>query len=253
MRPEPTRGTTNLPSRENLPRHVAIIMDGNGRWARRRHLPRAAGHVAGVAAVRAVVRGSIDIGLSYLTLYAFSSENWKRPPTEVSHLMGLFRAYFREDVDELVARNVRMRIIGNRRRADKDILAMIGDGEARTAANTGLHLTFAFDYGAQEEIAAAAREMAKAAASGELDPASITPAMFAARLLTRGLPDPDLLIRTSGEHRLSNFLLWQSAYTELAFVDTLWPDFTRAEFLEALEVFAQRERRFGAVASEAVA
>jgi undecaprenyl diphosphate synthase len=228
-------------------------MDGNGRWARRRHLPRAAGHVAGVAAVRAVVRAAIDIRLSYLTLYAFSSENWKRPLTEVSHLMGLFRAYFRQDVDELFERNVRMRIIGGRRRADKDILAMIENGEARTAGNTGLNLTFAFDYGAQEEITAAAREMARAAALGELDPDLITPSMFAARLLTRGLPDPDLLIRTSGEHRLSNFLLWQAAYAELAFVDTLWPDFTRAEFLEALELFAQRERRFGTVASEAVA
>jgi undecaprenyl diphosphate synthase len=236
-----------------LPRHVAIIMDGNGRWARRRHLPRATGHVAGVSAVRAVVRAAIDVGLPYLTLYAFSSENWKRPPTEITHLMGLFRAYFREDVDELVERNVRMRIIGSRRRAEKDILAMIEDGEARTVANTGLNLTFAFDYGAQEEIAAAAREMAKAAARGELDPDAITPAMFAARLLTRGLPDPDLLIRTSGEHRLSNFLLWQSAYSELAFVDTLWPDFTRAQFFEVLEHFAQRERRFGAVAPEPVA
>lgn len=253
MRAKQTNGLDNLPARENLPRHVAIIMDGNGRWARRRCLPRAAGHIAGVAAVRAVVRASIDIGLHYLTLYAFSSENWKRPPTEVSHLMGLFRAYFHEDVDELVERNVRMRIIGSRRRAEKDILAMIQDGEARTAANTGLNLTFAFDYGGQEEIAAAAREMAKAAAQGELDPDSITPAMFAARLLTRGLPDPDLLIRTSGEHRLSNFLLWQSAYAELVFIDTLWPDFTRAEYLETLETFAQRERRFGAVTPEAVA
>jgi undecaprenyl diphosphate synthase len=236
-----------------LPRHVAIIMDGNGRWARRRHLPRAAGHVAGVAAVRDVVRAATDIGLSYLTLYAFSSENWKRPPTEVTHLMGLFRAYFREDVDELVERNVRMRIIGNRRRSEPDILAMIEDGEARTAANAGLTLTFAFDYGSQEEIAAAAREMARAAAAGELDPEAITPAMFGARLQTRGLPDPDLLIRTSGEHRLSNFLLWQSAYTELAFVDTLWPDFTRSHFFAALELFGQRERRFGAVAPEPVA
>ena len=254
MRPEPTTAmkSAELP-RENLPRHVAIIMYGNGRWAKRRHLPRAAGHVAGVSAVRAGVRAAIDIELPYLTLYAFSSENWKRPATEITHLMGLFRAYFREDVDELVRRNVRMRIIGSRRRAEPDILAMIEDGEARTTGNTGLNLTFAFDYGGQEEIAAAAREMAKAAAVGALDPDSITPAMFAARLLTRGLPDPDLLIRTSGEHRLSNFLLWQSAYAELVFVDTLWPDFTRAEFFEVLDHFARRERRFGAIAPEAVA
>ncbi|HWY15164.1 MAG TPA: isoprenyl transferase [Rhizomicrobium sp.] len=238
---------------ESLPRHVAIIMDGNGRWARRRHLPRAAGHVAGVGAVRSVVRASIDTGLSYLTLYAFSSENWKRPPTEVTHLMGLFRAYFREDVDELVERNVRMRIIGSRQRAENDILAMIENGERRTAHNTGLNLTFAFDYGAQEEIVAAAREMAQAAVLGELDPDAITPELFSTRLLTHGLPNPDLLIRTSGEHRLSNFLLWQSAYAELAFVDTLWPDFTGAHLFEALQVFAQRERRFGAVTPEAVA
>src|SRR5271155_4241554 len=145
------------PEQAKLPRHVAIIMDGNGRWARKRHLPRAAGHVQGVSAVRNIVRAASDVGLANLTLYAFSSENWKRPITEVSHLMGLFRAYFRQDVGELCERNVRMRIIGSRRRADKDILAMIEDGEARTADNTGLNLTFAFDYGAQEEIAAAAR------------------------------------------------------------------------------------------------
>jgi len=245
--------TSVSPAKASLPRHVAIIMDGNGRWARKRHLPRAAGHVAGVSAVRAVVRAATDIGLQNLTLYAFSSENWKRPPTEVTHLMGLFRAYFREDVNELVDRNVRMRIIGNRSRADDDILAMIEDGERRTATGTGLNLVFAFDYGAQEEIAAAAREMAREAAAGTLDPAGITPETFSARLLTQGLPDPDLVIRTSGEHRLSNFLLWQSAYAELAFVDTLWPDFSRAHFLEALEEFAQRERRFGTVAPEAVA
>ena len=242
-----------VPAEEDLPRHVAIIMDGNGRWARKRHMPRAAGHVAGVAAVRTIVRTACDIGLSHLTLFAFSSENWKRPHGEVTHLMGLFRAYFRDDVDELVTRRVRMRIIGNRSRAEDDILQMIEDGERRTAEGTGLNLTFAFDYGAQEEIAAAAREMAAAAKRGELDPASITPDSFASRLSTRELPDPDLVIRTSGEHRLSNFLLWQSAYAELAFVDTLWPDFTRAQFLEILQSYARRERRFGSITPEAVA
>jgi undecaprenyl diphosphate synthase len=237
----------------DLPRHVAIIMDGNGRWARRRHMPRAAGHVAGVSAVRTIVRTATDIGLENLTLYAFSSENWKRPLTEVNHLMGLFRTFFREDVDELVDRNVRMRIIGNRRRAASDILGMIEDGEARTAANTGLNLTFAFDYGAQEEIAAAARLMAEAAVHGELDPAQITPELFGAHLSLQGIPDPDLVIRTGGEHRLSNFLLWQSAYAELVFLDTLWPDFSRNEFLNALTAYSQRERRFGSVSPEAVA
>jgi undecaprenyl diphosphate synthase len=241
------------PAKANLPRHVAIIMDGNGRWARARHLPRAAGHVAGVGAVRQTVRAASEIGLEYLTLYAFSSENWKRPPTEVSHLMGLFRSYFHDDIDELAARNVRIRIIGSRARVDGDIRAMIEEGERRTVNNTGLTLTFAFDYGSQEEIAAAAREMAMAAAKGELDPNSITPEFFAKHLLTAGIPDPDLIIRTSGERRLSNFLLWQSAYAELVFIDTLWPDFSRKQFLDALEAFARRERRFGSVAPEAVA
>jgi len=167
MRPEPTAMKGAAFARENLPRHVAIIMDGNGRWAKTpATMPRAAGHVAGYRPVRAVVRAAIDIELPYLTLYAFSSENWKRPAPEITHLMTLFRAYFREDVNELVRRNVRMRIIGSRRRAEPDILAMIEDGETRTAQNTGLNLTFAFDYGAQEEIAAAAREMARAAAAG---------------------------------------------------------------------------------------
>ena len=241
------------PEQAKLPRHVAIIMDGNGRWARKRHLPRAAGHVQGVSTVRTVVRAASDVGLENLTLYAFSSENWKRPTTEVSHLMGLFRAYFRDDVADLVARNVRMRVIGNRNRADEDILGMIEEGERRTAANTGLNLVFAFDYGGQEEIANAARLLAAAAAKGEIDPSIITPEYFATKLQTDGLPDPDLIIRTSGEHRLSNFLLWQSAYAELAFVDTLWPDFTRAQFIAVLDSFGARERRFGAVTSEAVA
>ncbi|MGH6828886.1 MAG: isoprenyl transferase [Rhizomicrobium sp.] len=236
-----------------LPRHVAIIMDGNGRWARKRHLPREAGHFAGMDAVRETVRAACDIGLSNLTLFAFSSENWKRPKAEVGALMGLFRAYFRSDMDELVERNVRMRIIGHRGRVARDIHQMILDAESMTQDNTGLNLTFAFDYGGQEEIAAAARELARAAAEGRLDPETITPELFSTRLFTSALPEPDLVIRTSGEHRLSNFLLWQSAYAELFFVDTLWPDFGREELLKALQSFAARERRFGALNSEAVA
>ena len=235
-----------------LPQHVAIIMDGNGRWARRRHLPREAGHVAGVSQVREIVRAASDLGLLNLTLFAFSSENWKRPPAEVGALMGLFRAYFRSDLDELVARSVRVRIIGNRSRVAKDIHGMMEDAERRTLGNKGLNLTFAFDYGGQEEIANAARELARAAKEGRLDPETITTDLFAARLFTSALPEPDLIIRTSGEHRLSNFLLWQSAYAELMFIDTLWPDFSPEKFLEALDRFAQRERRFGAL-SEAVA
>ena len=237
----------------NLPRHVAIIMDGNCRWAKKRHLPREAGHYAGMGAVREVVRAATDTGLANLTLFAFSSENWKRPKTEVGALMALFRAYFRSDMDELVERNVRMRIIGHRSRVAPDIQQMIEDSEKRTIANTGMNLTFAFDYGGQEEIANAARELARAAAEGRLDPETITPELFAARLFTSALPEPDLVIRTSGERRLSNFLLWQSAYAELLFVDTLWPDFGRAELLQAMENFAARDRRFGAVSSEAVA
>ena len=230
-----------------LPRHVAIIMDGNGRWARKRHLPRQAGHVAGVNAVREVVRAACDFKLENLTLYAFSSENWKRPAMEVGALMGLFRLYFRNDMNEIVERGARVRIIGNRSRVDTDIRQMIEEAERRTAGNTGLNLTFAFDYGGQEEIAAAARELARAAAEGRLDPESITPEVLASRLFTHGLPEPDLLIRTSGERRLSNFLLWQSAYAELLFLDVLWPDFGRKEFADALEEFSQRQRRFGAL------
>ncbi|HEX4105430.1 MAG TPA: polyprenyl diphosphate synthase, partial [Rhizomicrobium sp.] len=177
-----------------LPRHVAIIMDGNGRWARKRHLPREAGHLAGMNAVRETVRAACDIGLSNLTLFAFSSENWKRPKAEVGALMGLFRTYFRNDMDELVERNVRMRIIGHRGRVASDIHQMILDSENRTAQNTGLNLTFAFDYGGQEEIVAAARELARAAAEGRLDPETITPELFSTRLFTSALPEPDLVI-----------------------------------------------------------
>jgi undecaprenyl diphosphate synthase len=230
-----------------LPRHVAIIMDGNGRWAKKRYLPREAGHYAGMKAVRETVRACCDIGLENLTLYAFSSENWKRPKTEVGALMGLFRTYFRSDMDELVERNVKMRIIGHRGRVAADIQQMILDSESRTAKNTGMNLTFAFDYGGQEEIVAAAQELARAAREGRLDPETITPELFAARLFTSGLPEPDLVIRTSGEHRLSNFLLWQSAYAELLFLDTLWPDFDRATLEAAMAKFAGRERRFGAL------
>jgi undecaprenyl diphosphate synthase len=230
-----------------LPRHVAVIMDGNGRWATMRHLPRKAGHIAGVAAVRKVVRAACKIGLENLTLYAFSSENWKRPATEVGALMGLFRLYFQQDVSELRDLGVRMRIIGSRTRVDPDIRTMIEESELSTAHNSGLNLIFAFDYGGKEEIAAAARELARAAAEGRLDPETITPEMLNSRLFTAGLPEPDLIIRTSGERRLSNFLLWQAAYAEFLFVDTLWPDFGEAEFRAALDQFSHRERRFGAL------
>ncbi len=195
--------------KEALPRHVAIIMDGNGRWARKRHLPRQAGHVAGVNAVREVVRAAIASGLEALTLYAFSSENWKRPAMEVGALMGLFRLYFRNDMKEIADLGARVRIIGNRTRVDPDIRKMIEESEHDTAQNTGMNLIFAFDYGGQEEIVAAVRELARAAKEGRLDPETITPELVSSRLFTNGLPEPDLVIRTSGERRLSNFLLWQ--------------------------------------------
>jgi undecaprenyl diphosphate synthase len=236
-----------------LPRHVAIIMDGNGRWAKKRHLPREAGHYAGMTAVRETVRAACDLGLQNLTLFAFSSENWKRPKTEIGALMGLFGAFFRSDMDEIASKNVRVRIIGHRGRVATDLQQMIQDSESRTARNTGLNLTFAFDYGGKEEIASAARELARAAAEGRLDPETITPELLSSRLFTSALPDPDLVIRTSGENRLSNFLLWQSAYAELLFLDVLWPDFGREQLVQALESFAQRERRFGALNTEAVA
>ncbi len=210
----------------HLPKHVAIIMDGNGRWAKKRHLPREAGHYAGMKAVRETVRAACDMRLENLTLFAFSSENWKRPKTEVGALMGLFRAYFPQRHGRTGGTQWHVcSIIGHRGRVAGDIHQMILDGESRTAANTGMNLTFAFDYGGQEEIVAATRELARAAAEGRLDPETITPELFAQRLFTNALPEPDLVIRTSGEHRLSNFLLWQSAYAELLFVETLWPDF----------------------------
>jgi undecaprenyl diphosphate synthase len=236
-----------------LPRHIAIIMDGNGRWAKKRHLPREAGHYAGVTAVREVVRAAVDLKLENLTLFAFSSENWKRPKAEVGALMGLFRRFFNDDLQEMVEKGCRIRIIGHRGRVAPDIHGMIEDAERRSLNNSGLNLTFAFDYGAQEEIVAAARELARAARDGRLDPETITPELFAGRLFTSALPEPDLIIRTSGEHRLSNFLLWQSAYAELLFVDTLWPDFGRVELQAALNHFALRDRRFGALNTEAVA
>jgi undecaprenyl diphosphate synthase len=200
-----------------------------------------------------VVRTAIEIGLPNLTLYAFSTENWKRPLIEVNHLMTLFRGYFRKDVQELHEMNVRMRIIGNRSRAANDILSMIEEGEQLTANNTGLNLAFAFDYGAQEEIVAAAHDFALAVKQGAAEPDAITIESFSQRLQTGGMIDPDFVIRTSGERRLSNFLLFQSAYAEFLFLETMWPDFRRAEFLDAIGQFARRERRFGAVAPEAVA
>jgi len=221
------------------PRHVAIIMDGNGRWAKKRMLPRIAGHRRGIEAVRAVSRGARDLGIEVLTLYAFSSENWRRPAEEVSDLMGLLRHFIRTDLDELADNNVRLRIIGDHSAFAPDLVAMIDGAIARTAANSGSTLVIGLNYGARDEIVRAARKLAGG------DPAAIDADAFENALDTAGLPPVDLLIRTSGEKRLSNFMLWQAAYAELLFVDSLWPDFGKADLAEALTIFAARERRFG--------
>lgn len=225
-------------------------MDGNGRWARRRHLPRTFGHQRGVEAVRRTVRYAGDRGIQVLTLFAFSRENWRRPPSEVNELIGLLRRYIRSDLDELVEAGVRLSMIGARDELDDDLLGLISDGEKRSAANTKMQLILAFNYGGRDEIVRAARRLAKAAAAGTIDPNEIDEASFAKVLDTGLLPDPDLVIRTSGEQRISNFLLWQSAYAEYAFPKTLWPDFDAAMFEEALCDYARRERRFGAVDAE---
>jgi len=229
-----------------MPAHVAIIMDGNGRWAAKRGLPRLAGHRAGVEAVRRTLRTTIENGVGWLTLYAFSSENWRRPVGEVMDLTGLLRHFLRNEIAEVHEHGVRLRIIGDRSRFDRDIQTELDAAERRTAGNSRLNLVVALSYGGRAEIAAAARAAAEAARAGTLDPSALDEAAFAGLLSTHGIPDPDLVIRTSGEQRLSNFLLWQSAYAELVFLDVLWPDFGAAHFTEALAEFNRRERRFGA-------
>jgi undecaprenyl diphosphate synthase len=230
-----------------LPKHVAIIMDGNGRWAKNRLLPREAGHVKGISSVRKVVRAARELGLEYLTLYTFSTENWRRPASEVRHLMGLFRRYCRADIEKLHKHNVRVRFIGARAGLDPDIAELIDGAETLTAQNTTLNLAFAFNYGSREEMAEAARVLAREAAAGKLDPARITPEMFGQSMQSTGIPDADLVIRSGGERRLSNFLLWQAAYAEFVFTDKLWPDFGAEDLQAALVEFARRERRFGGV------
>lgn len=236
-----------------VPSHVAIIMDGNGRWAKKRGLPRAMGHRKGVEAVREAVRVAGEAGISYLTLFAFSSENWTRPETEVNDLMGLLKAFIRRDLAELHGENVRIRIIGSRDNLRSDILPLLLEAEETTRGNTGLTLVIAFNYGSRDEIARAARKLALKVQSGAISPEEIDAVAFDRELDTSGIPDPDLLIRTSGEERLSNFLLWQSAYTELLFVPEFWPDFSRDTFYAALAKYAGRERRFGGVADVAAA
>lgn len=228
------------------PRHVAIIMDGNGRWATRRGLPRIAGHRAGAEAVRRTVRAAREFGIEYLTLFGFSSENWKRPLTEVDDLMGLLRHYLRGEIADLHKNGVRLRIIGQRERLSPDIVTLIENGEALTHGNSRLNLIIALSYGGRAEIALAARMIAEAAAAGRLAPDAIDEDYVARHLYTSGIPDPDLLIRTSGEQRISNFLLWQTAYAEFIFTKTLWPDFSESDLAGALQDYHARDRRYGA-------
>jgi len=239
------------PRSARKPAHVAIIMDGNGRWAQARGLPRFEGHRRGVEAVRRAVRSAIEHGVQFLTIYSFSSENWNRPPEEVAMLMGLLKRFIRNDLAELNSNGVKVRIIGERDNLAPDIVALVNEAETLTAGNEGLTLTVAFNYGSRREIVEAARRLAIDVRDGVLDAQAVGPEDLADRLDTAGLPDPDLVIRTSGEMRLSNFLLWQAAYAELVFLPILWPDFDDAAFVSALDQYAARERRFGALVEPA--
>ena len=232
-----------------LAEHVAIIMDGNGRWATNRGWPRLVGHRKGAERVKEIVRSAPDIGIRWLTLYAFSTENWKRSTEEVIGLMSIFARYIEREADRLAAESVRMRLIGDRSRLDPKLQKLMAGIEARTAPYSRLNLTIAINYGGRDEILRATRAIAADVAAGRLKPEDVTDALIGQRLDTADLPDPDLVIRTSGETRTSNFLLWQAAYAEYEFTPTLWPDFTPAELAQIVSRFGNRERRFGGVAS----
>ncbi|MEQ8896724.1 MAG: isoprenyl transferase [Roseovarius sp.] len=231
----------------NGPRHVAIIMDGNGRWAQARGRPRLFGHHAGARRVREIVTACPDIGVEYLTIFAFSTENWKRTQTEVAGLMSLFRRYIMKEMQDFVKENVRVRFIGDRPRLDAKLRALMDEAEQMTSHCTGTNLTIALNYGGRDEVSRATRRLAEDVASGRLNPDNVDEETLPKYLDTYVLPDPDLVIRTSGEARISNFLLWQSAYAEYEFIDTLWPDFTKDVFTELLKGYGARDRRFGAV------
>ena len=228
-----------------VPRHVAIIMDGNGRWARARRLPRAIGHKYGAETVRKIVEGAIGLGIQYLTLFGFSSENWNRPLDEVADLMGLLRRYLSKEMAALHSQGVRIRVIGERERLDGDIVSLIEQAEKLTENNVMLNLTLALSYGGRKSIALAARRLAEEVKAGRLDPASIGEEHFGCQLETVDIPDPDLLIRTSGEKRISNFMLWECAYSEFVFIDVLWPDFSCERLGDAIAEFGRRKRRYG--------
>ncbi len=230
------------------PQHVAIIMDGNGRWAAARGYPRGEGHRRGVESVKRAVRAAMELGIPTLTIFSFSSENWNRPRAEIDDLMGLMKRFIRRDLAELHAQGVRIRVIGSTDKVDPELLLLIDESRRLTAENSRLDLVIAFNYGSRAEIAATARRLAERVAAGELVPSDITVETFEAALDTAGIPDPDLLIRTSGELRLSNFLLWQCAYTEFVFLDIFWPEFTHEHFAEAIKTYQRRHRRFGGLA-----
>src|SRR5262245_22963742 len=234
-------------------RHIAIIMDGNGRWAAERGLPRVEGHRRGVESVRRTVEAALELGITHLTLFSFSSENWTRPKQEINDLFGLLRRFIRRDLADLHKNGVKIRVIGTRTGLDTEILRLIDDAVDLTKKNTALNLTIAFNYGARDEIVRAARRIAEDVASGTLTPAQVTPECFGAYLDTAGLPDPDLLIRTSGELRLSNFLLWQLAYAEFVFIDAYWPDFSREQLEAAIAEYHRRSRRFGGTSARSTA
>lgn len=244
---EPAPDGAALPA----PGHVAIIMDGNGRWAARRGLPRFEGHRRGVEAVRRAVRSAISLGIGYLTIYSFSSENWRRPPSEISELMGLLKLFVRGDLADLHAHNVRVRVIGDRTDLSTDIAGLLDEAETRTRANTGLTLVVAFNYGGRQEIVRAVQRIATAVAEGRLRPDEIGLPTVTDALDTAGIPDPDLVIRTSGEQRLSNFLTWQTAYAEYVVAPGFWPDFDHEAFLAAIGEYHRRDRRFGGLSAGA--
>ena len=247
MRAAPDELLSTVRRNGNVPTHVAIIMDGNGRWARDRHLPRALGHRSGMTAVREVIEGSVEAGVEFLSLFAFSRENWERPASEVEALMSLLVEYVGREADELTVKGVRVRVLGDLSRLTPAASDAVAEVVGRTAANSRLVLNLFISYGARDEIVRAAQALAREAAAGALDPDAITEAMLSARLYTADCPDPDLLIRTSGEQRISNFLLWQLAYAEFVITPVLWPDFTRADLFAAIAEFQRRERRYGRV------
>lgn len=237
-------GSSKVPAIEKLPSHVAVIMDGNGRWAQKRSMPRVAGHKQGIESAKTITRHAGEIGVKYLTLFGFSTENWKRPAEEVSELMKFLRYYLKVELSDLHNNNVRLRMIGFRHRLEEDIVKLIENAEELTKSNTGLQLSIALDYGGQQDIMEAMRLMLK----DGVNPDDVNEELVHEYLMTSEIPHPDLVIRTSGEHRISNFLLWQSAYAEYYFTETLWPDFNQEEFNKAMESYALRDRRMGAVA-----